>query len=178
MGRYALSGCSNLREVTINCDYFGEWFRGNESLMEIVLGEGVTSIGHNAFSGCSNLIFITIPESVTSIGVGAFTACNNLVSITIPRNVTSIGENAFSGCSSLTSINIPKENINLLNGAFGDENVKLKVNGKARTIKSQKTSQNSIRGNLENRIKEWASPSMPTGVGVGRVVGSAVGSVN
>ncbi len=47
---------------------------------------------------------IVIPEGVTSIGWGAFDNCNNLTSITIPEGVTSIGESAFCGCSNLTII--------------------------------------------------------------------------
>ena len=47
---------------------------------------------------------IVIPEGVTSIGWGAFDGCSNLTSITIPEGVTSIGESAFCGCSNLTII--------------------------------------------------------------------------
>ena len=67
----------------------------------------VTSIGNDAFSGCSGLTSITIPGSVTSIGEWAFSYCSGLTSITIPDSVTSIGNDAFSGCSGLTSITIP-----------------------------------------------------------------------
>ncbi len=68
---------------------------------DVVIPEGITSIGDNAFSGCSSLESITLPEGVTSIGWGAFRDCSSLKSITLPEEVTSIGESAFSGCAHL-----------------------------------------------------------------------------
>ena len=75
---------------------------------QVVIEQGVTSIGEYAFRNCSSLTSITIPESVTSIGIGAFFGCSSLTSITIPEGVTSIGSYAFCGLSSLTSIAIPE----------------------------------------------------------------------
>ena len=56
----------------------------------------VTSIGNDAFYGCSGLTSVEIPNSVTSIGKYAFLGCTGLTSVTIPEGVTSIGK-AYHG---------------------------------------------------------------------------------
>ena len=71
---------------------------------EVDIGNTVTSIRYDTFSGCSGLTSVTIPNSVTSIGDVAFAGCSSLTSVTIPDGVTNIGDVAFAGCSSLTSV--------------------------------------------------------------------------
>ena len=58
----------------------------------------MTSIGDEAFSGCSYLQSVTIPDTVTSIGGEAFYGCSSLQSVTIPESVTIIKGNPFSDC--------------------------------------------------------------------------------
>ena len=80
--------------------------------------EGVTSIGAEAFSGCSGLTSVAIGNSVTSIGGSAFFYCSGLTSVTIPNSVTSIGDSAFWGCSGLTSVTIPNSVTSIGDNAF------------------------------------------------------------
>jgi hypothetical protein len=93
-------------------------FTGCSSLTSVVIPEGVTSIGDCAFWGCRSLTSVVIPEGVTSIGDWAFKYCSSLASVVIPEGVTSIGKDAFSDCSSLTSIVIPEGVTSIGNWAF------------------------------------------------------------
>lgn len=53
---------------------------------------------------------VVIPDGVESIGDGAFLGCDNLMEITIPKEVTSIGTNIFQNCISLTTIKVEEGN--------------------------------------------------------------------
>ena len=86
---------------------------------DVVVPEGVTSIGKKAFWECAVLTRITLPESVTEIENAAFYRCENLTEITLPTSVQQIGQWAFNGCAGLTRISLP-ESTAIGNGAFLD----------------------------------------------------------
>ena len=77
----------------------------------MVIPEGVTRIGDNAFANCFSLTSIEIPNNVTVIGNGAFWFAG-LTSIVIPDSVTVIGNDVFSSCTSLKEIIVEKGNPN------------------------------------------------------------------
>ena len=97
--------------------YNTPFYKHRESIISIIINEGVTSIGKGAFCKCNKLNSIKIPNSVKSIGIYAFEGCTGLTSVTIPNSVTSIGESAF-GCSGLTSVTIPNSVTSIEWGAF------------------------------------------------------------
>ena len=127
IGSWAFYYCSGLTKVIVpNFDIknwcsikFGNYYANpllyahhlysdeNTEITELVIPDGVTSIGSFTFPGCSGLTSVTIPNSVNSIGNSAFFGCSGLTSVTIPNSVTSIGAEAFYSCSGLTSVSIP-----------------------------------------------------------------------
>ncbi|MCI7098223.1 MAG: leucine-rich repeat domain-containing protein, partial [Lachnospiraceae bacterium] len=82
------------------------WYENRDSIKEVVIEEGVTSIGGDEFRRCSNLTKIVMPKTLTSIQGYAFDYCSSLKDIDIPEGVTHIYEYTFEDCSSLSNINI------------------------------------------------------------------------
>ena len=84
---------------------------------DVVIPDGVTGIGCDAFKECTNLQSVVIPEGVTGIGC-VFNECTSLQSIIIPEGVTRIEQDAFYHCTSLTEIMIPNGVTYIGSGAF------------------------------------------------------------
>ena len=81
------------------------WHDLRMSITKLVIEDGVTTIGNNAFFALA-IKTATLGKDVTRIGEDAFSYIGMMESINIPDGVTSIGENAFRGCTGLKSINI------------------------------------------------------------------------
>ncbi len=87
------------------------WDTYREEIEHVIINEGITSIGQQAFGSTwvngnyPNLCSVSIAPTVTKIGAEAFAWAQKLESIELP-NVTSIGYAAFNG-TGIRSIYIP-----------------------------------------------------------------------
>ena len=98
------------------------WRKRREKIKELIIEEGVTSIGDNAFMYCGKLRGkLIIPEGVTRIGEYAFSQCDGFSGdLIIPDSVTEIGSYAFETCAFDGNLFLSNELIKVCTGAFLD----------------------------------------------------------
>lgn len=94
------------------------WKSGKKYILDFATGEGVSSIGENALSGCEKLKWVRLSEGVVTIGNNAFDKCMDIWDIDFPRSIQSIGDEAFNDCYKLRQIELPENLIYLGSGAF------------------------------------------------------------
>ena len=94
-------------------------FYKNSLLRNIVLPDGMISIGRSSFQGCSLLSEISFPKSLESIGWYAFAAGASSDYEYLPAeeldfshcNLKSIGNHAFEYCKKLAKIKLPERTL-------------------------------------------------------------------
>lgn len=131
-GVFTVTGTGAMYDYAQYWDPPYHWsIQNKRAVKKVVIGEGITRIGSNSFSGFQYAESIQLPESLTEIGENALGSFSRVKSLTLPKNLkrieyralcgfssitslvlpdslTYIGENAFEFCSEMTSINIPK----------------------------------------------------------------------
>lgn len=92
-----------------------------QATLDLFDAKALTSIGNNAFYGCKKLTgSLEIPDSVTEIGAEAFLDCNNLSgNFELPEGLQSVGNDAFYNCYNLTGgLKLPDTVTSIGTGAF------------------------------------------------------------
>ena len=87
-----------------NYNYTGSdipWYSYKNDIKTVIIEDGVTSIGRDAFWSCSSLTSITIPNSVVSIGYDAFYGCSGLQKVIVPDIAAWCGIMFFPGSNPL-----------------------------------------------------------------------------
>lgn len=87
--------------------YSCPWEDFKDEIENVVINDGVTTVGHCAFSDCINIESVTIPESVNTVGEYAFSNCESLTKVVLPEGVTEICDGAFNHCYYLDTVVVP-----------------------------------------------------------------------
>lgn len=127
----AFNDCHELREVDFGTDVLSIQAKAFENcikLNNVTIGTR-TSIKENAFGSCNSLTNITLLEGVTTIPNYLFRKCEKLEVVTFPSTVHTIGMKVFSGCKKIKEVylnsivppTVPKEYT--ISGGINNNNV-------------------------------------------------------
>ena len=83
------------------------WGEVSNYVDTIVLEDGITTIGDNAFCDMPRVTSIEIPDSVTHIGINAFADDYGLTSVKLPNSACEMDALVFEGCGDLRELTIP-----------------------------------------------------------------------
>ena len=100
-GNFTISGTGAMDAAAIDTY---PWYNYCSLFTSISIGEGITSIGNNAFGGVSGIH-----------------SCSNVTEVAIPSTVTSIGADAFKGCVGATDVYCFADPANLTWEDAGDD---------------------------------------------------------
>ena len=100
-GTLTISGTGAMKDYGYRSDLV-PWDLMKNQIQNVVIGDGVTSIGDNAFGQCTNLgtVDLSNATSLEKIGSNAFLKCSQLENVDLSKaaNLKEIGANAFNGC--------------------------------------------------------------------------------
>ena len=140
----AFAGCDSLEKVdfaSVEClcgikygnlnarpqPQSGRLYVNGKEVTELVVPEGVTSIGRFAFYDCPYIITLSLPSTLREIGSSAFTNCTGINSVVLPEGLTTIGAEAFVGCKYLIKISFPSTMEHVGSDCFGTKNEDLSI---------------------------------------------------
>ena len=109
IGRYAFSGCKNLKKISIpvSVEIIGLAAFSGSGIESIHLPANLKTISTAAFSGCTNLKSVEFPEALTKIESHAFEK-SGLIRMELPDTVTTMGSGVFSECPNLEFVKLPR----------------------------------------------------------------------
>ena len=103
-GTLTVSGTGS---ITAGYSWWFPWNSFKEEILKIVIEDGITSIGTNAFPDCPNLKTVEIAGSVTSLGIQAFANCHKLEEVHLSEGLKNIGSSALGG-TAIRTIELPE----------------------------------------------------------------------
>ncbi len=96
LGNYAFYGCG--------ADFYSDY----EAPINILLNEGLTSIGEYSLANIGFLKEIDLPDSLVSLGKGALAEDRSIETVVVPPNVTVIPDSFLEDCYNIESVELPE----------------------------------------------------------------------
>ena len=122
-----VSDITSIGNIIADNQYSGstKFLSKGEEVTEITIPNGVTSIGKNAFAGCTSITKVIIPNTVTSISQGAFMNCTNLTTIEFETgiNISEIPDDFCYNNIELSNIVIPEKINKIGRRSFKNTNI-------------------------------------------------------
>ena len=150
-GTLTISGSGAMKDYDFYDGESSPWDSKKTQIQKVVIGDGVTSIGKDAFNECTNLgtVDLSNATSLEKIGIRAFLRCSQLKNVdlskaanlekfgdnafnssgvenvTFPQNsqLTEIGSGVFAYCNNLKNIEIPETVTKIGGSAFEQTNL-------------------------------------------------------
>ena len=76
--------------------YAAPWGIHIYEMQNLVVEDGVKSLGNYAFAGASSLSSVVLSDSVTAIGAGAFSSTPSLLELSLSPDIAKIGDKSFA----------------------------------------------------------------------------------
>ncbi len=135
------------------------WEDMRMEVTEVVIENGVTTIGTDAFVHFENMAKVTLPKTLKSINLRAFADCYKLKAIDLPKGLTTIRADAFRKCYLIKELEIPAS-VTLVELTGLDHCEKLAFKG---SPKLEGVSLDEPDGEWETKVKEvWFYGDAPT----------------
>ena len=121
-GNENLTACTFADDIAIE-SIPGSFFKATK-IKTIKIPSGVTTVGKEAFSGCTELTSYTFSNNsrLTTIGESCFSDCVKLKSAELPEGLTKLYRRTFNQCKELKSIIIPDSVTEIEEHVFNDCN--------------------------------------------------------
>lgn len=103
-GKLTISGTGFMHQCELESQV--PWAAYRDQIVTVVIGEGITSVGNNAFYGCWKLEEVSLPNSLEAVYPYAFYGCKSLKSVTLSDNVVMVGNYAFYLCESMETLDL------------------------------------------------------------------------
>ena len=110
-GTLTISGTGAMKDYDFYDGERSPWDSKKTQIQKVVIGDGVTTIGNDAFNECTSLTTVDLSNatSLEKIGIRAFFKCSQLENIDLSKavNLKEIGDNAFNS-SGVENVTFPQ----------------------------------------------------------------------